>query len=288
MSNRVIAVIGGSGLYEAGTVRKVDSHKVETPWGATSAPIIETEIGDNSVFFLARHGAGHRIPPGQVPFRANIAALKYLGVDTIVSISAVGSLQEDMRPGDLVIPDQFIDRTRHRVDSFFEEGCVAHVSLADPFCQACAQAVADLIPEEVTVHKGGTYLCMEGPQFSTRAESHLYRSWGCSIIGMTNLTEARLAREAEICYTSLSFVTDYDCWRENEEAVTVDEILGVLGRNAGIGQQIIAALAQFAPVGECSCRTALDYALVTADKEQDPVLKRKLMWIARRVLKGDV
>lgn len=283
MAHRTLAVIGGSGLYSAGEVRVVREHQVTTPWGTPSAPIVESEIGERTVYFLPRHGPGHTLPPGDVPFRANIAALKHLGVDTVISVSAVGSLREEYAPGDLVLPDQFIDRTRHRADSFFEAGCVAHVSLADPFCPDLAQQISKIIPERINVHNGGTYINMEGPQFSTRAESHLYRSWGASIIGMTNLSEARLAREAELCYLSLCFVTDYDCWREGDE-VSVEQILAVLQTNGAAGQALIRNLVRLPPQEHCTCHTALEYAIVTAPESRDCQVVEKLRWIANRVL----
>lgn len=272
-----IAVVGGSGLYESGAVSVVAEHRLTTPWGGTSAPIVESQIGSRRVLFLPRHGRGHIVGPSWVPYRANVAALKKLGAKAILSISACGSLREEMGPGDVVMPDQFIDRTRHRVDSYFGQGVVAHVSLADPFCDKFSAAAASIIPQGIRVHRGGTYLAMEGPQFSTRAESHWYRSMGASIIGMTNLTEARLAREAELCYASMSFVTDYDCWKE--EHVTVDEVLRVLHRNADVSKSIIAAISALPDWSGCHCGSALQYALVTAPPARDPSAVRMLEYL---------
>ena len=273
-----IGVIGGSGLYGMQGLEVHQERVVETPFGAPSDPFVLGEIEGQKVAFLARHGRGHRLMPTELNFRANIFAFKLLGVERLISVSAVGSLQQKYAPTHVVVPDQFVDRTRHRVDTFFGDGLVAHVSLADPLCLRLSE-----ILEEATeaaggqVHSGGTYVCMEGPQFSTRAESHLYRQWGMDIIGMTNLQEARLAREAEICYATLAMVTDYDCWHEAEEDVTVDAVIAVLRQNAETAQEIVKhAVGQLASQGDrrCACCNALAGALIT-DPSQIPAATRQ-------------
>ena len=229
VSETAIGVIGGSGLYEIDGIRVLEERSLETPFGEPSDSFIVGDIEGQRVVFLSRHGRGHRKLPTEINFRANIFGMKLLGVEQIVSASAVGSMKEEYRPTDLVLPDQFIDRTRHRPDTFFGDGIAAHVSLASPICAESMDVLSHSARDAgATVHVGGTYLCMEGPQFSTRAESFLYRSWGVDVIGMTNLQEARLAREAEICYVTLALVTDYDCWHETEGPVTVEQIIGYL------------------------------------------------------------
>ena len=243
-----IGIIGGSGLYEMDGLEVVEERRVETPFGDPSDAMILGRLHGVSVAFLARHGRGHRLMPSELPFRANLWAMKSLGVRYLISVSAVGSLKEEYRPRHIVVPDQFIDRTRHRPDTFFGDGLVAHVGFGDPLCpvltslmaEAAEEAAGDAgTAEAVVVHRGGTYVCMEGPQFSTRAESFLYRSWGADVIGMTNLQEAKLAREAEICYGTFAMVTDYDCWHETEEDVTVDAVLEILRDNAATGQAAV-------------------------------------------------
>ena len=233
MSQAEIGIIGGSGLYSMPGFTNVHEERIETPFGSPSDAFVLGELEGRKVAFLARHGRGHRILPSELNFRANIYAFKKLGVERIVSVSAVGSLKEEHKPTDFVIPDQFIDRTFHRISTFFGDGIVGHVAFGDPVCATVAKAAADACATVgVSGKLGGTYVCMEGPQFSTRAESNLYRSWGADVIGMTNLQEAKLAREAEICYATIAMVTDYDCWREGHDAVTVEEIVAVLHKNA--------------------------------------------------------
>ena len=260
-----IGIIGGSGLYDMAELTDREERTVETPFGAPSAPYVTGTLRGKRVAFLARHGAGHRFMPTELNFRANIYGLKTLGVEYILSASAVGSLKEAYKPMDLVIPDQFIDRTRGRVSTFFGDGIVAHVGFAHPFCKPLSQIAFDSARGAgATVHQGGTYVCMEGPQFSTLAESQLYRSWGADIIGMTNLQEAKLAREAEICYTTIALVTDYDCWHPSHDHVTVDMIVANLVQNAKTAQQVIASAVDALPFERtCECATALKYALIT-------------------------
>src|SRR5580700_1005351 len=228
-----IGIIGGSGLYSMPGFTNVHEERVETPFGDPSDPFVLGELEGRKVAFLARHGRGHRILPSELNFRANIYAMKKLGVERILSVSAVGSLKEEHKPTDFVIPDQFIDRTFHRASTFFGDGVVGHVAFGDPVCATVTQTIAAACDAEGLIGKpGGTYICMEGPQFSTRAESNLYRSWGLDVIGMTNLTEARLAREAELCYVTVAMVTDYDCWHQTHDSVSVDQIVAVLLKNA--------------------------------------------------------
>jgi 5'-methylthioadenosine phosphorylase len=263
--NTTIGIIGGSGLYDMAELTDREERTVDTPFGVPSAPYVIGTLRGKRVAFLARHGAGHRFMPTELNFRANIYGLKMLGVEYILSASAVGSLKEEYKPMDLVIPDQFIDRTRGRVSTFFGDGIVAHVGFAHPFCKPLSViAHASAQGAGATVHKGGTYVCMEGPQFSTLAESKLYRSWGADIIGMTNLQEAKLAREAEICYTTIALVTDYDCWHPDHDSVTVEMIIAHLTQNARTAQQIIAGAVDRLPFNRtCECASALKYALIT-------------------------
>jgi 5'-methylthioadenosine phosphorylase len=260
-----IGIIGGSGLYDMADVTDRTEVRVETPFGEPSGPYLLGTLRGKRVAFLARHGAGHRLSPSELNFRANIFGMKKLGVEYILSASAVGSLKEGYKPLDIVIPDQFIDRTRGRVSTFFGKGLVAHVGFAHPFCRILSGvAHASGIETTATIHKGGTYVCMEGPQFSTLAESRLYRSWGADIIGMTNLQEAKLAREAEICYTTIALVTDYDCWHPDHDSVTVEMVIANLMQNANTAQQIIAGAVERLPYERtCECATALKYALIT-------------------------
>ncbi len=243
-----LGVIGGSGLYEIEDLEDVREVPVETPFGPPSDALVCGRLGETNLVFLPRHGRGHRLLPSELPFRANIYALKTLGVDAVLAISAVGSMREDIAPGDLVVIDQFIDRTRHRPDTFFGEGIVGHVHFADPICGVLASMVAEAARTTgARVHEGGTYLCMEGPQFSTRAESILYRSFGVAVIGMTNLQEAKLAREAGMSYSTLALATDYDCWHEDEEDVSVEGVLEVLRRNVATAKKVVRALAARIP-----------------------------------------
>ena len=261
-----IGIIGGSGLYDMAELTDRREVIVDTPFGQPSGPYVTGTLGGATVAFLARHGAGHRITPSELNFRANLFGFTTLGVERILSASAVGSLRDDIAPLDLVIPDQFIDRTRGRVSTFFGEGLVGHIAFADPVCGQVAQVAHDAaVQAGATVHKGGTYVCMEGPAFSTRAESHLYRSWGAHIIGMTNLQEAKLAREAEICYATIALVTDYDCWHPDHDHVTVEMVIQNLTQNARTAQQVIAgAIATLAGAPRtCGCGQALATAIIT-------------------------
>jgi 5'-methylthioadenosine phosphorylase len=266
MTEARIGVIGGSGLYEMPGLTILEEKSVSTPFGDPSDPYVIGEIDRVRVAFLSRHGKGHRHLPTELNFRANIYGFKLLGVEMIVSASAVGSMKEDYRPTDIVIPDQFIDRTRHRTDTFFGGGIVGHISFADPICEKTASIVGEVSRAVgARTHMGGTYVCMEGPQFSTRAESLLYRSWGVDVIGMTNLQEAKLAREAEICYTTMALVTDYDCWHESEEAVSVEQVIAYLQKNAATACEIIRRVVPKLAERRrnCPCATALQYAILT-------------------------
>jgi 5'-methylthioadenosine phosphorylase len=265
MENVRIGIIGGSGLYDMAEVVDRTEVTITTPFGDPSGPYVIGTLRGKRVAFLARHGAGHRLLPSELNFRANIFGMKTLGVEYILSASAVGSLKEELRPLDIVIPDQFIDRTKGRISTFFGQGLAAHVGFAHPFCsRLSAIALESGGKAGATVHKGGTYVCMEGPQFSTLAESKLYRSWGADIIGMTNLQEAKLAREAEICYTTIALVTDYDCWHPDHDSVTVEMIVANLMQNAKTAQQIIAGAVDALPYERsCECASALKYALIT-------------------------
>ena len=265
MKSAAIGVIGGSGLYQMPELAGVREVKIKTPFGKTSDPLIRGRLGRVELIFLPRHGKGHRWLPTEINFRANIFALKKLGVERIISVSAVGSLREEIAPGHLVVPDQFIDRTTQRPSTFFGRGVVAHVSLANPFCNELSNVlVAAARQEGAEVHAGGTYLCMEGPQFSTRAESHLYRAWGAHVIGMTNLQEAKLAREAEICFGTLALATDYDCWNDQAGDVEIEHVLTVLKQNVALAQRTIArAAAELSKPRSCGCVSALKYAIIT-------------------------
>ena len=265
MTNVRIGVIGGSGLYDMDRLTERETVQVDTPFGEPSSPYTVGTLNDRRVAFLARHGDGHRLMPSELNFRANIFGFKTLGVEWILSASAVGSLQEQYRPLDIVIPDQCLDRTRGRVSTFFGGGIVAHVGFAHPFCPVLSDiAFAAATRSGAGVHRGGTYVCMEGPQFSTLAESRLYRSWGLDIIGMTNLQEAKLAREAEICYTTLALVTDYDCWHEGHADVTVEMIIATLTQNAVTAQHVVTNAVARLPVDRgCECATALGSAIIT-------------------------
>ena len=260
-----IGIIGGSGLYDIDELTDCQEQEIDTPFGRPSAPYIVGTLQDQRVAFLARHGKGHSILPSELNFRANIYGLKHLGAEWIVSASAVGSLQEKYRPQDIVVPDQFFDRTRGRVSTFFGEGLVSHVSFANPLCPVLSGLAVETAKDTgATVHQGGTYLCMEGPQFSTLAESNLYRSWNMDVIGMTNLQEAKLAREAEICFATLALVTDYDCWHPEHDDVTVDMIIETLQANAEMAKRFISELVARLPVQrECKCADALSSAIIT-------------------------
>ena len=292
MSKWTLGIIGGSGLYEIDGLEDRREETVETPWGTPSDALVHGRIGDVKLVFLPRHGRGHRLTPSEVPYRANIAALKMAGVTDVLAISACGSLQEAYAPGDFLAADQFIDRTFARAKTFFGEGMVAHVSMARPVCSRFSELAADAAQAVgAKVHRGGTYIAMEGPQFSSLAESKLYRQWGCDVIGMTAMPEAKLAREAELPYAVLGMVTDYDCWREEEEAVTVTNVLEVMARNSALGRKAVVKLAETltgtertpSPDGIDTC---LDYALITAEAARKPETIHKLQAIAGRALGG--
>lgn len=285
----VIGLIGGSGLYDIDGLEEREWRRVETPWGEPSDELLFGRLAGVRCVFLPRHGRGHRTPPSALNYRANIDALKRSGVTEVISLSAVGSLKEELAPGHFVIVDQFIDRTFAREKSFFGPGCVAHVSVAHPVCPRLGDALeAAARGLALPVTRGGTYLVMEGPQFSTKAESLLYRSWGCSVIGMTNMPEAKLAREAELCYATVAMVTDFDCWHPDHDAVTVDQVVKVLFSNADNARALVKAVipALGAPRGLCpaGCDSALDYAVITAPEQRDPALVAKLDAVAGRVL----
>jgi 5'-methylthioadenosine phosphorylase len=288
MSERAeIGILGGTGLYQMEGFSDVRELSVATPFGEPSDSLFVGTLEGRRVAFLPRHGRGHRILPHELNFQANVYAMKQLGVEWILSVSAVGSLKEKYAPLDMVIPDQFLDRTRQRKSTFFGRGLVAHVGFAHPFCRGLSQVMADACSEAgATFHRGGTYVCMEGPQFSTRAESELYRSWGMDIIGMTNLQEAKLAREAEICYATLAMVTDYDCWHPDHDAVTAEQIIGNLGKNASTANAVLRAALRRLPIPrECECANALRFALVTAPALVPEQTKRDLAPIIGRYIK---
>jgi 5'-methylthioadenosine phosphorylase len=291
MSKSVLGIIGGSGFYHLPGLENPRWEKVMTPWGAPSDEILFAEIEGLPVRFLPRHGRGHPVPPSAINFRANIDALKRSGVTDLVSVSACGSLREDLAPGHFVLVDQFVDRTFARDKSFFGPGLVAHVSVADPVSPLLVDAVEKAAQGEGIVYtRGGTYLVMEGPQFSTRAESNLYRSWGMDVIGMTNMPEAKLAREAEICYATVAMVTDYDCWHDDHAAVDVASIIAVMKDNTEKAQRLVARLARDFPREHPACPIgsdrALDVAIITAQEARDASLVRKLDAVAGRVLGG--
>ena len=281
-----IGIIGGSGLYDMAELTDREERSVQTPFGDPSAPYVIGTLRGKRVAFLARHGAGHRYLPSVLNFRANIFGFKALGVEWILSASAVGSLREDYKPLDIVVPSQFFDRTRGRISTFFGDGLVGHVAFAHPFCGPLSNILADSADKaEATVHRGGTYVCMEGPQFSTIAESNAYRAAGHDIIGMTNLQEAKLAREAEICYATLALVTDYDCWHPDHSSVTVEMIIANLTQNAKTAQQVIANAVERLPIARgCECATALATALITRPEHVPAATKAKLKPIVGKYL----
>jgi len=286
----VIGIIGGSGLYEIDGLENVQWRKTESSFGEPSDELMFAELGGQKLVFLPRHGRGHRISPSELNFRANIDALKRTGVTEILSLSAVGSLREDLPPGTFVIVDQFIDRTFAREKSFFGTGLVAHVSMAEPVCSRLGDALASACTKAgVEAVRGGSYLAMEGPQFSSRAESELYRQWGCAVIGMTNMPEAKLAREAEMCYATVAMVTDFDCWHEDHDDVTVETVIKVLIENAAVAKQLVVNLAPLiggrSDLCEAGCHNALDVAIITAPEARDPKMAEKLDAIAGRVLR---
>jgi 5'-methylthioadenosine phosphorylase len=279
-----VGIIGGSGLYDIEGLAEVEELLVETPFGSPSDLLRVGLLEGKRVVFLARHARGHRLLPSELNYRANIWALKSLGVSWVLSVSAVGSLKEKYAPLEIVIPDQLVDRTTQRQGTFFGRGLVAHVALAHPFCGGLSSLLAEACREAGAVHhRGGSYVCIEGPQFSTRAESELYRSWGMDVIGMTNLQEARLSREAELCYATLAMVTDYDCWHPDHDAVTADQIIANLGKNAASAQAVLRAALRRLPIPRsCECAEALKHALVTAPELVPAQLKRDLAPIIGR------
>jgi 5'-methylthioadenosine phosphorylase len=281
-----IGIIGGSGLYDIEGLTQVREIAIKTPFGAPSDAVVLGDLDGVRVAFLSRHGRGHRLSPSEINYRANIYALKSIGVRRVISVSAVGSMKESIKPGDLVLPDQFIDLTKRRTPTFFEGGAVAHVGFGEPVCASLsASLLAAVRTVGATVHYGGTYVCIEGPQFSTKAESRLYRQWGVSVIGMTNLPEAKLAREAELCYATLALVTDFDCWHETEEAVTLEAILTILKQNVALAKRLLrVAVKPAASVETCGCQRALQDAIVTAPNRIPAALRRKLAVLTKRVL----
>jgi 5'-methylthioadenosine phosphorylase len=281
-----IGIIGGSGLYSMAGLTSPREIKVRTPFGEPSEAIVLGTLEGKRVAFLARHGRGHRILPGEINYRANIYAMKSLGVERIISVSAVGSLQEDLRPGEFLVPDQFVDRTRQRVSTFFGEGLVAHVSFAHPTCTQVGAALADAsVHCGVKVHRHGTYICMEGPQFSTLAEANMHRQLHFEVIGMTNVTEAKLAREAELCYSTIAMITDYDCWHPEHESVTASQIIATLTQNAENAQRVLREAVRALPADRsCKCGSALQHALVTDMKLVPPATKRRLAAILAKYI----
>ncbi|MBI4296913.1 MAG: S-methyl-5'-thioadenosine phosphorylase [Chloroflexi bacterium] len=281
-----LGIIGGSGLYQMDGLSQVEEVRVDTPFGPPSDVIVVGTLEGQSVAFLPRHGRGHRHSPTEIPARANIWALKSLGVERLISVSAVGSLKDEIKPSDLVVPDQLIDRTKSRVNSFFEGGIVVHAGFADPFCPQLSQLLFQAAQGVgATVHRGGTYVVMEGPLFSTRAESRLYRSWKANIIGMTALPEAKLAREAEMCYATLACATDYDCWHPTEESVTIERVLAILQNNVARAKEIIKRVAvQLSEERQCLCGAALQNAIITAPELIPDEVKRKYQLLVGKYL----
>lgn len=289
MTETVLGFIGGSGVYTNEDIENIERLTIETPWGQPSDDIISGTVAGVKVLFLSRHGQGHKIPPTEVNYPANIAALKMAGATDLISVSACGSFKEELAPGTFVLVDQFIDRTHSRAKTFFEEGLVGHVSVAEPVCPKLVDALEEACQAlSINYQRGGTYIAMEGPQFSSKAESHLYKSWGCDVIGMTNMPEAKLAREAELPYATVAMVTDYDCWRENEENVEVANVLEIMHQNTAKAKELIKLVApklgparQPSPLGIENC---LDFALITAPDARDPAVVEKLKAVAGRVL----
>ncbi len=285
-----IGIIGGSGLYQMEALSDVKEIKVETPFGDPSDALITGKLDGVPVAFLARHGRGHTLTPSELPFRANIYAMKALGVEYLISASAVGSLKAEAKPVDMVVPDQFIDRTKSRVSTFFGEGIVGHISFGNPVCDRLATLLADAVEsqqfEGVTLHRGGTYVCMEGPAFSTKAESNLYRSWDATVIGMTNLPEAKLAREAEMAYATLALVTDYDCWHTDHDNVTVEMVIGNLQKNAVNAQKVIQAVVRELNENppESEAHSALKYAIITPLDKVPAATKQKLALLLQKYI----
>ncbi len=286
MTKITIAVIGGSGLYDLQGLDDVQEHRVDTPFGDPSDQIVEGRLGDTRLLFLARHGRGHCLLPSEVNYRANIFALKKLGADRVISVSAVGSMREEIRPGDMVVVDQYIDRTKGRPATFFGGGIVGHVVFADPVCPELGASLYDAASGlGLTVHRGGTLMVMEGPAFSTRAESQMHRFIGVDLIGMTGMPEAKLAREAELCYATLALATDYDCWHEEEDDVTVDAVITILKQNAENARNVVKTVAETIPSeAGCTCGTALEYAIITDRSKIPETQKERMKPIFGRVL----
>jgi len=286
MAEPVFGIIGGSGLYEMEGITHLREERVTTPFGDPSDAYILGRLDGHAVAFLARHGRGHRLLPSELNFRANVYGFKVLGAQWIISASAVGSMREEIRPSDIVVPDQFFDRTRARASTFFGDGVVAHVSFADPVCPDLTELLFGVGREVgARMHKGGTYLCMEGPQFSTRAESRIYRSWGVDVIGMTNLQEAKLSREAEMCYATMALVTDYDVWHEAEGDVTVEKVIAILQKNVATAKRIVrSVIHKIRPDRSCGCASALKDAIITAPQAIPEATKKKLWPIVGKYL----
>ncbi|MBI5971315.1 MAG: S-methyl-5'-thioadenosine phosphorylase [Deltaproteobacteria bacterium] len=284
---KVVGVIGGSGLYEMEGMTKVKEVGVKTPFGAPSDKYVTGMLGDVKMVFLPRHGKGHRFLPSEVNYRANVYGMKKLGVEWIISVSAVGSMKEEIRPGHIVIVDQFFDRTKDRKCTFYGKGIVGHVEFADPVCAGLSGVLYEAAQKAgATAHKGGTYVCIEGPQFSTRAESKLYRQWGMDVIGMTNVTEAKLAREAEMCYSTVALSTDYDCWHATEESVTVDMIIATLKANVAMAKEIIRKAAPMIREGRtCRCKNAMQFATITDGKKIPAKVKKDVALLLGKYLK---
>ena len=282
-----VGIIGGSGLYGMSGFDAAQSVEVSTPWGDPSGPLTTGEMGGVPLIFLPRHGPGHTLLPSEINYRANIYALKSLGAGRVISVSAVGSMKEGIKPGDMVIPSQFIDHTKNRANSFFGGGAVAHVSMADPVCHELGAALVTAAKNAgAATHDGGTYICIEGPQFSSRAESHVYRTWGADVIGMTNMPEAKLAREAEMCYATLAMATDYDCWHPGHDAVTVEDIIETLTANVETAKTVIKkTIESLGSGGGCACRLALENAIITQPGMISDETKKKLGVVAERALK---
>ncbi len=283
---KTVGVIGGSGLYNMQELKDVRSAKLETPWGYPSDDFLVGTLEDTKMVFLPRHGRGHRLMPSEINFRANIYGMKKLGVEWIISVSAVGSMREEIAPGHVVIPYQFFDHTKNRISTFFGDGVVAHVSMADPVCPELSEALYQASRKSrATVHKGGTYICMEGPQFSSRAESNIYRKWGMDVIGMTNMPEAKLAREAEICYSTLALSTDYDCWHDVHSDVTVEDVIQTLAKNVELAKRIIKEVVQMIPEKRtCICSHALENSIITAKDAITEEAKKRLNILIQRYI----
>jgi 5'-methylthioadenosine phosphorylase len=284
-----IGIIGGSGLYAMEGLADVREVRVDTPFGPPSDAVVHGRLGDAELLFLPRHGRGHRLLPSELPFRANLWALKHLGAERVIAVGAVGSLREEIAPGHLVVPDQFLDRTFNRVGTFFGGGIVAHVAFGDPVCPVLSQAlVASARRLGATVHAGGTYVCMEGPQFSTRAESELYRSWGAHVIGMTNLQEAKLAREAELCFATLALATDYDCWKQDAHEVAIADVLAVLNANVALAKRVVHdVVPTLTRAPGCGCGRALEHAIITDPALIPAQVKRDLAPIIGRYVPAE-